>query len=81
MQASNLRIRIIREGQIRVDLTMGASATSNLVDLVPPDVSEKLAGRNIDLAKISRDSEAGGFAPGPLMELEEENRTVRVWLE
>ena len=48
---------------------------------MPEEVLPRLAGRGIDVQALGRSAVEAGFAPRELFCLEENQRTVRVWLE
>lgn len=79
--AANLRIRVERDGKTVVALTFRARVAADLRDLMPDDVIEQLELRKIDLAEISNRVVRSRFAPSELFELEENGKSIRVWLE
>ena len=81
MNSEILHILVSDHGETKVDLTFGAQAAANLDSLVPLELKERLAKRDIDLAAIASRSVANDFEPGNLFEIEEEGRNVRIWLE
>jgi hypothetical protein len=68
-------------GQTRVDLTFNAPLAEHLLDLVPPELEEKLRERSLDVSRIAADAVQSDFAPGELFVLIDGSKQVRVWLE
>ncbi len=79
--ASNLRIRVKKEGKTVVAVTFRARAAADLRELMPDDVIEQLENRKIDLSEISDRVVRSRFAPADLFELEQNGKSIRVWLE
>lgn len=80
MRANALHIQV-REGEAtRVAMTFDPGATDHLPALVPVELSERLRRRSIDLVQIAADARRRDYAPGDLFALEEDGRSVRVWL-
>lgn len=80
-KSTHLRLRVREGNQTRVELTFIAHLAESLPELVPPEIEERLIARTIDVARIARESAAGGFEPGELFVLHEAGKEVRVWLE
>lgn len=81
MLSESLRIRVSESGSIKADLTFGADAVDNLVDLVPQEIHPKLAARSIQLDALVAQAQKSNYAPVKLFALEEGTKTVQVWLE
>lgn len=81
MLSESLHILVSEHGRQKVALCFGASATANLVDLVPQDLKPKLDQRGIDLADIAYGACQSHFAPGELFHLLDGAKSVRVWLD
>ena len=81
MQASTLRLRVVRNGEPVAQLSFSAVAVGHLPDLVPEDLRERLGRQGIDLALLAAKAVAGGYPPGDIFTLAEDDKTVRVWLE
>ncbi|MFZ5446453.1 MAG: ABC1 kinase family protein [Myxococcota bacterium] len=79
--ARHLRIRVSKPDGTRIELTFGAEATPHLPGLVPPEVLPRLAARRLDVDAITAAALARRCAPGPLFDLQEPEREMRVWLE
>lgn len=81
--AKHLRIEVKRGGVTKVSLTFPATTVDDLDGLVDEELAVKIAERDIDIAKIVRETRSRGYTPGPLFELDEpdEDRHFRVWME
>ena len=76
-----LKIRVTERKGTKAQVTLAASATENLLELLPPGLDVKLAARGIDVPEIARKAAAGGFAPGDLFHFHDGEKSYRVWLE
>ncbi len=81
MNSETLHIEVMENGERKVALAFGASATDNLSDLVPHELHQRLADRSINLKEISRKAKASNYQPGELFSLKEESKSVSVWLQ
>ena len=81
MAATTLRLRVVRGGEPTVQLSFAAAAAGNLPDLIPMELAGQLRDRGIDLRQLADGVVAGGYQPRDLFTLEEDGKTVRVWLE
>jgi hypothetical protein len=79
--ATTLRVSVVRNGELVVQLSFKATAVAHLEDLVPADLGDRLRLRGINLARLADVAVAGGYAPGDLFTLADEDRAVRVWLD
>lgn len=80
-EAKHLKIIFYRDGKKKVDLAMPARAVKNLEELVSEDLLETILEQGHDLSKIKEKAMASGLSPGPLFELEDQNRTIKVYLD
>jgi len=80
-KATNLRVRVRKSGRTTVALTFRAQTAAHLDELMPDDVIGALEKRGICLREISDGVVRSGFSPADLFELEENGKSVRVWLE
>ena len=80
-KATNLRVRVMKSGRTTVALTFRAQTAAHLDELMPDDVIGALEKRGICLRQISDGVVRSGFSPADLFELEENGKSVRVWLE
>ncbi len=81
MQASSLRLRVVRNGEPVVQLSFSAAAVEHLPDLVPEEFRGRIEGRGINLRALADRVVAEGYPPGEMFSLTEGDRMVRVWLE
>ncbi|MSU60941.1 MAG: hypothetical protein EXS31_00870 [Pedosphaera sp.] len=81
MKAELLRIKVVESGVSRADLSFSAEAADNLTELVPLELREKLLERSIDLKTTTLKIQRSGYAPGPVFELNDGPKQIRVWLE
>ena len=76
-----MKIRVVRGGVTKAELTFPAASAESLEELLPEEVGPKLAARHIDVAAIGDRAAARGFPPGELFRLQEGNDDFAVWLE
>ncbi|MGB0715607.1 MAG: AarF/UbiB family protein [Phycisphaerae bacterium] len=81
--AKHLRIEVLKENQRHVSLTFPAASVENLSDLMDPDLESRLRQDGQDLEAVVRAARQSCYAPGELFSLrdEEQERTVKLWLE
>ncbi|HTN75387.1 MAG TPA: AarF/UbiB family protein [Pirellulaceae bacterium] len=77
----HLKIRVEEGGQTKVELTCPASAIDELDALIDADLLAKIQAQGNDLARLTADVRRRGYVPGPVFELVEADKAVRVWLE
>lgn len=80
MKSEYLRIRVSERFRTRVEVAFGAGAASNLTDVIPSELREKIS-EVVDLDCVSREAAVHGFPPGELFSLDCEGRHVSAWLE
>ena len=76
-----MKIRVVRSGVTKAELTFPATSAENLDELLPEGVGPKLAARQIDVAAIAERAAAHGFPAGELFRLQEGSDDFAVWLE
>ena len=81
MPATTLRLRVVRNGELVVQLSFAAAAVGHLRDLIPQELVGRLEHRGINLQQLADDAVASGHQPCDLFTLEEDDKIVRVWLE
>lgn len=80
--ASFLRVKVMREGDTKVDVSLPARSAGWLIDLIPGDVVAKIKEEGIPLEEIQTDlARRDSYVPQPVFSLEEPHRVVTVWLE
>jgi len=80
--ASNLMVRVVRDGEERVRVALPARSARWLLEVIPPDVVARIREEMIPLDEIARDlQEQPELFPRPIFALAEPHRTVDVWLE
>lgn len=81
-EAKSLRVRVIRGGATKVDLTFPARSARWLLEIMPSDVIERIRASGFAIDEMQRDlAEAKALQPRKLVELSEPDRQVQVWLE
>ncbi len=80
-QTRVMKIRVVRGGVTKAELTFPATSAGNLADLLPEGVGPKLAARQIDAVAIGERAAAHGFPSGELFRLQEGSDDFSVWLE
>ncbi len=76
-----LKIDVKKSNGNRVTLTMPARVVENLEEVIDPPVLESIRKQNIDLNEILLKVQRSGFVAQTLLELNDSERTLKVWLE
>ncbi|RCS56025.1 AarF/ABC1/UbiB kinase family protein [Bremerella cremea] len=79
--AQKLKVQVKRGGMVTACVTLPASAIDRLEDFLDPQTCQKIAEERLDLKAIVRDVRHRGYVPGPVFELTDPQRDVKVWLE
>jgi hypothetical protein len=79
--AQHLRLRVEEGGRERVDLALPAVEALRLEQIVPAPVQRAITRQGIDLGVLVARLASEGLRPGPVFELRDGRREVRVWLE
>jgi predicted unusual protein kinase regulating ubiquinone biosynthesis (AarF/ABC1/UbiB family) len=77
----HLKVTVLRDGELRVALTLPAAAVANLPDLVPVDARMSCGLHRGDLAALARQALMDGLPRRDLFACEHAGASVRVWLE
>ena len=80
-QTRVMKIRVVRSGVTKAELTFPAASAENLEELLPEGVGAKLAARRINVTAIGTRAAAHGFPAGELFRLQEGSDDFAVWLE
>lgn len=82
MPAKNLKVRVVRDGEERVMVSLPSRSARWLIELIPADVVARIREEEIPLDAITADLEAQPVLyPRPVFALVEAHRTVEVWLD
>lgn len=80
--ATALRVRVSRNQETVVDVSLPARCAGWLMDLIPDDVITKIKAEGIPLDEIQADLAAKQeLSPQKIFVLQETSRVVDVWLE
>jgi hypothetical protein len=80
--AKNLMVRVVRNGEERVRVSLPARSARWLIELIPADVIAKIKAEEIPLDAMMEDlSLTPVLYPRPIFSLAETGRTVDIWLE
>ena len=80
--ASSLRVKVEKNHETVVDVTLPAKSAGWLIDLIPSDVVAKIKQEGIPIEEIQADLAAQPILlPQNIFKLEEFSRSVIVWLE
>ncbi len=80
--AKHLMVRVVRDGEERVRVALPARSAKWLIELIPPDVADKIRAEAIPLDEMLLDLNAQEtFLARPIFSLAEPHRSVDVWLE
>jgi len=80
-KASKLRIIVSREGVERANLTFPIATLKHIESLMPEMVLERLSKRDIDLAAILAQVALSDYRPQTIFEMDESEKSYRVWIE
>ena len=80
--ASNLRVLVKKCGKKIVDVWLPAHSARWLMDLIPEEVLEKIHQEQIPIVEIQKELEKQKILMArEIFKLNEEHRSVHVWLE
>lgn len=79
--AKHLKIRVQRDGVTKAEVTQYASSIENLETLLDEDVKRRIDEQEIQLGEIVSNVRRRGYAPGPVFELTDATKDIKVWLE
>ncbi len=80
--AKHLMVKVMRDGEERVNVALPARSARWLIELMPDEVVEKVRAEQIPLDAMMKDlRDAESLYPRPIFSLEEPHRQVLVWLE
>ena len=77
----SLRIRVEDQGELKVQLTFPTAAVSQLADLVPEELKDRLTSQGINVPAIASEATARDYPAGDLFSLQDGPKQVRVWIE
>jgi hypothetical protein len=81
-EAQNLRVRVSRNGEERVDVALPARSARWLIELIPSEVMNQIYAEGIPIDSIQ--TELAGLEslfPCRIFDLNDTERKVEVWLE
>lgn len=81
VRAKHLCIRVIRNGETKVEVSLPRRTIDWLETLIPPDTLESIKRRGIDIPAIKAEVQDRGYTAGPVFQLEEGEKTVTVYLK
>jgi hypothetical protein len=80
--ATNLMVRVVRDGEQRVMVSLPSKSARWLIELIPADVVARIREEAIPLDAITAELSAQAVLyPRPIFTLTESHRQVDVWLE
>ncbi|GAB1344007.1 hypothetical protein [Gemmatimonas sp.] len=80
--AQHLRVRVVRDGEERVLVTLPARSARWLMELIPTDVQDKIRAEEIPLDDMMAElHEQTVHYPRQIFTLTEQHRQIEVWLE
>ncbi len=81
-RAEHLMVRVVRDGEQRVLVSLPARSAKWLMELIPADVQDKIRAEEIPLDAMMLDlNQQDDFTPRPIFSLADAHRSVEVWLE
>lgn len=80
--ARNLMVRVVRDGEERVRVSLPARSAKWLIDIIPDAVVAKIRAEDIPLDALAVElSEAEELFPRSIFSMQEPDRQVEIWLE
>lgn len=79
--ARQLKVQVKRGDRVKACVTLPASAIDRLEEFLDPETRKRIEREGLDLAAIVQDVRRRGYVPGPVFELTDPLRDVKVWLE
>ena len=79
-KAQSLKIKVIRDGEEKANLTFPIYTLKHIESLMPEVVLSKLKERNFDLADILKKVEESNHQPQTLFEMNEDDKSYKVWI-
>jgi predicted unusual protein kinase regulating ubiquinone biosynthesis (AarF/ABC1/UbiB family) len=78
---TTLKIRVTANGQTKVQLSFPATALERIGDLMPEEISGRIADSGINLPALAISAQSRNYAAGPICECLFGDKKVRLWLE
>lgn len=79
--ARYLKTRVTENGHTKVELTAYAATIDHLQETLDADLRRRIDQRGINLPNLVSQIRRRGYTPGPVFELIEGTKEIRVWLE
>lgn len=79
--AKYLKIQVRRGNRVTAQITCQGSAIDNLEELIDPPTLAKIRSAKIDLQQLVRQVRQRGYTPGEVFELQDDEKSIAVWLE
>lgn len=80
--ARNLMVRVVRDGEERVMVSLPSKSARWLIELIPADVVARIREEEIPLDAITEElNQTDVLYPRPIFTLTDSHRQVDVWLE
>jgi len=80
--AQELRVRVQKKGEITVDVSLPAKSARWLIELIPYEVLEKIYAEGIPIDDMQEElASKKELFPKKIFSLQEDERSVQVWLE
>jgi hypothetical protein len=76
-----LKIKVKKNGQEKVKLTLPSRALLDLEEYLEPEIQDKLKARGIKLDQLIQEKLSTGMLPGDVFNLSEVDNEFRVWIE
>ncbi|MBY0589080.1 AarF/ABC1/UbiB kinase family protein [bacterium] len=78
--AKHLCILVKENGRTKASVTLPALAVDDLEAYVDEEVASKIRERGLSIPAMVQNARRRGYAPGPVFDLEDADRSFRVWL-
>lgn len=76
-----LKIKVKKNGQEKVKLTLPSRALLDLEEYLEPEIQDKLKARGVKLDQLIQEKLSKGMLPGDVFNLSEVDNEFRVWIE
>ncbi len=76
-----LKLKVVADGRTKVELTIRASQIDNLEELLDAELKLRIERQGIDLQEIMAGVRRRAYAAGPVFQISEADKQIKVWLE
>ena len=81
IRSSSLRIQIMKQKVITVDLKFPIFTLSSIENFIPPKAQEFLDSSSLDISSILKRIEESNYQPQDVLNFEHEEKHFSIWIE